>query len=84
MLVTNILAGCLSMVLVGLILGRGLELWVLALIQAGFAVLQAFHGSAFDASAAMIVPAEQLPRANGMMQTMWSLSGSPPCRERAA
>jgi hypothetical protein len=35
----------------------------------------AFHYTAFDASYAMQVPDSLLPRANGMMQTAWSLSG---------
>ena len=39
------------------------------------ALVGAFHSAAFDTSYAMIVPEEQLPRANGMMQSIWSLSG---------
>src|SRR5258708_4224013 len=35
----------------------------------------AFHVAAFDASYAMLVPDSLLPRANGMMQTTWSISG---------
>jgi DHA3 family macrolide efflux protein-like MFS transporter len=35
----------------------------------------AFHSAAFDTSYAMLVPEEKLPRANGMMQTIFSLSG---------
>lgn len=35
----------------------------------------AIHNSAFDTSYFMLVPKEQLPRANGLMQTTWALSG---------
>jgi MFS family permease len=75
MIVTDLAAGCLSLVLAGLILRGPLSLPALIGVMAGFAALQCFHGSAFDASYAMIVPREQLARANGMMQTMWALSG---------
>ena len=37
-------------------------------------VIADFHGSCFDTSYAMLVPEKQLSRANGMMQTSWSLS----------
>jgi MFS family permease len=39
-----------------------------------YGVLDAFHGSAFDTAYAMLVSDRQLPRANAMMQTIWSLS----------
>lgn len=51
-----------------------LQLWMLLSGMVLFAVTSAIHGSAFDTSYAMLVTDEQLPRANGMMQTMWSLS----------
>jgi DHA3 family macrolide efflux protein-like MFS transporter len=35
----------------------------------------AFHYAAFDASYAMLVPDGLLPKANGMMQTTWSIAG---------
>jgi hypothetical protein len=35
----------------------------------------AFHLAAFDASYEMLVPDRLSPRANGMMQTTWSISG---------
>lgn len=34
--------------------------------------LSSFHGAAFDTAYPLLVPEEQLPRANGMMQTLWS------------
>jgi MFS family permease len=67
--------GCLSLILVALIVTNLLQLWLLIILAACTSILGAFHFSAFDTSYAMIVPEEQLPRANGMMQTMWSLSG---------
>lgn len=49
--------------------------WALVLLTAGLGLVGTFHGSAFDASYSVLVPRAQLPRANGMMQTIWSLSG---------
>jgi MFS family permease len=67
--------GTLSLVLMALMATGSLQLWSLLLIMALMALASSFHGSAFDTSYAMLVPEKQLPRANGMMQTMWSLSG---------
>ena len=67
--------GCLSLLLAGMVVSNSLNLPLLIVLVAVAATLGAFHGSAFDTSYAMIVPEEQLPRANGMMQTIWSLSG---------
>lgn len=64
-----------SLGLVALILSGRLEVWSLVAVIALFAAVGAFHGSAFDTSYAMLVSEKQLPRANGMMQTIWSLSG---------
>ncbi len=62
--------------LTALLIALGLmQLWMLVIILVASSILTAFHSSAFDTSYAMIVPEHQLPRANGMMQTMWSLSG---------
>lgn len=52
-----------------------LQLWVLVGLVFLQAFVSAFHAAAFDTSYAMLVPEKQLPRANGMMQTIWSLSG---------
>ena len=67
--------GALSLVLAALVLGGDLQLWALLIIVALMAFLSAFHGAAFDTSYAMLVPEARLPRANGMMQTMWALAG---------
>ncbi len=75
MIVTDLLNGLVSLLLMVLILSGLLNLWLLIGIMVIESVLGAFHGSAFDTSYAMLVPEAQLPRANGMMQTIWSLSG---------
>lgn len=75
MIVVDFISGCLSIILLVLILNNALQMWMLLVLMAGFAFVSQFHFSAFDSSYAMIVPEKQLPRANGMMQTMWSLSG---------
>lgn len=58
-----------------LALAHALPLWALVALVALSSLLGTFHGSAFDTSYAVLVPPVRLPRANGMMQTMWSLSG---------
>jgi DHA3 family macrolide efflux protein-like MFS transporter len=75
MQVMDFASGLVSLGLMLLVLSNRLELWSLVLLELLTASLGAFHGAAFDTSYAMLVPEAQLPRANGMMQTMWSLSG---------
>ncbi|MGH2605457.1 MAG: MFS transporter, partial [Anaerolineales bacterium] len=75
MLAADILNGLLSLLLVWLVVTRRLDLGSLVVMTVLYSVLASFHFSAFDTSYAMIVPEAQLPRANGMMQTIWSLSG---------
>jgi MFS transporter, DHA3 family, macrolide efflux protein len=75
MIVADFCNGALSLVLAALVLSGGLQLWALLIIVALMAFLSAFHGAAFDTSYAMLVSEERLPRANGMMQTMWALAG---------
>jgi MFS family permease len=75
MVVADLGNGVLTVVLMSLILTGTLEVWMLVLLMALFQVISPFHYAAFDTSYAMIVPEKQLPRANGMMQTMWALSG---------
>jgi MFS family permease len=67
--------GCLSALIALWMVTGTLTLWMLIGITIAHSFLAAFHHSAFDTSYAMLVPEKQLPRANGMMQTMWSLSG---------
>lgn len=75
MMAMDFASGCLSVLLAVLVVTHTLNLPFLAVLLVVAATLGAFHGSAFDTSYAMLVPQEQLPRANGMMQTIWSLSG---------
>jgi MFS family permease len=75
MIFVDFASGCLTLTLMFLMLTHALEFWSLMLILVVFGVLSPFHSSAFDTSYAMLVPEKQLPRANGMMQTIWSLSG---------
>jgi len=75
MIVMNAVSTCLGLILVGLLLMERLETWSLYLILAAYSSASAFHGAAFDTSYAMLVSEKQLPRANGMMQSIWALSG---------
>jgi len=67
--------GCLSLVMVALLVTQTMQLWMLLVLMLLYSLAGAFHNAAFDTSYAMLVSEEQLPRANGMMQTIWSLSG---------
>ncbi len=75
MMSMDALNGILSIVIMMLIVTSAMQLWMLMVILLVAASIGVFHGAAFDTSYAMIVPEKQLPRANGMMQTIWSLSG---------
>ncbi len=75
MMVTDFLSGCLSLLIAALMVAQLLNIWMLVVLVVVAAILGAFHNSAFDTSYAMLVPEKQLPRANGMMQTIWALSG---------
>ena len=74
MMLMDFLNGCLSVFLAFLIFTGSLQLWILLIGMTINAITAAFHYSAFDTSYVMIVPEKRLPRANGMMQTMYSLS----------
>ncbi len=74
MMVCDALNGVLSLALVFLMVTDALHLWLLLVIMGLSTVVADFHNSCFDTSYAMLVPEKQLPRANGMMQTSWSLS----------
>jgi MFS family permease len=65
----------LSLVTVVLMINGAVQLWMLVAIGFFVALAGSFHYAAYDASYAMLVPESLLPRANGMMQTIWSLSG---------
>jgi DHA3 family macrolide efflux protein-like MFS transporter len=75
MMVSDFVNGLLSAALMVLVASHVLNLWLLLALTFLFSSVSAFHEAAFDTSYAMLVPSEQLPRANGMMQTIWALSG---------
>src|SRR3989338_4428289 len=75
MLTMDLASFGLSLILAALIFLGRLPLLALIVIGALEAALRSFHEAAFDTSYAMLVPAEKLPRANGMMRTIQSLSG---------
>jgi DHA3 family macrolide efflux protein-like MFS transporter len=74
MMVMDFVSGCLSLILIYLIATHRLSLLVLLVNMALVSVVGAYHYAAFDTSYAMLVPEALLPRANGMMQTILSLS----------
>jgi len=75
MMAADVANGCLSALLAVLVVSNTLNIGNLLILVIVFSTLGAFHSAAFDTSYAMIVPEDLLPRANGMMQTIWSLSG---------
>ena len=75
MMLTDFASGCVGLLGATLMIMQLLNLGIVIVIAAIASGLAAFHASAFDTSYAMLVPDHQLPRANGMMQTMFALSG---------
>ncbi|WP_309571497.1 MFS transporter [Deinococcus sp.] len=75
MLACDVLGAALTVALLLLLLRTDTPLWTLVLTSGLMGSVSTFHGSAFDASYTSLVPRERLPRANGLMQTIWSLSG---------
>ena len=74
MLATDLVNG-VAMATTALLAATGiLDVWMMLLISGLFGITDAIHSSALDTSYAMLVSDEQLPRANGMMQSLWSLS----------
>ena len=74
MMLMDFASGLISLALTILILAYRLNLWLLIFVLVIHSIVSAFHFSAFDSSYAMLVPEKLLPRANGMMQTITSLS----------
>lgn len=75
MLVGDLLSALVTLILFLLILMPAPPIWSLVLMSGLLGITATFHGSAFDALFSSIVPADRLPRANGMMQTIWSIAG---------
>ncbi len=74
MLVADVLSGLLSVAGVWFLFSGRMQFAIVVALGFLYPCVGAFHSAAFDTSYAMLVPDAQLPRANGMMQTMWSLS----------
>lgn len=75
MMAMDFASGLLSGLLAILVLTNMLNLPLLLALLVLHSVIGVFHNSAFDASYAMLVPEKKLGRANGMMMSIWSLSG---------
>ncbi len=75
MLAGDLLSGALTLLSAYLVLHGHLPLWGLVALSALLSLLGSFHGSAFDTSYGTLVGPAGLTRANGMMQSLWSLSG---------
>lgn len=75
MMVMDFLNGCLSALLLLLILSDTQRLWAVFAVVSVASLASTFHVLAFDTSYAMLVSEKQLPGANGMMQAMSELSG---------
>lgn len=74
MVIANLVSGGFAAILMGLMLSNTLHLWPLIGVQIGLSIAGTFHSASFDTCYATLVPSRFLPRANGLMQTMWSLS----------
>jgi len=75
MLLADFASCCSTLALAFLLFSGRLTLWSLLPVAAlGFA-MRSFHTLAFRSSYVMLVPEEQLPRANGMMESSYWLSG---------
>lgn len=73
MFLMDLLNGLL-MTVVAFTMGAGLlRVWVVLVMAAILSATTAVHSAAFDTCYATLVTREQLPRANGLMQTMQSL-----------
>jgi MFS family permease len=75
MMAMDVANGFVCLAAVPLIATRQLNVFWLVVIGVLSSIFTAFHNAAFDTSYAMLVPKDKLPRANGMMQTIWALSG---------
>ncbi|MFZ5814609.1 MAG: MFS transporter [Bacillota bacterium] len=73
MLTMDLVSGTIMALTTYLILSGQMQIWLMLMLLSGLSVSYAFHRVAFDTSYAMLVSDEQLPRANGMMETAYSL-----------
>lgn len=75
MIAANLAATALSTALIVLIAGGALTLPWLVAIMLGYGFAGSCHQASFDTGYALLVPRDQLPRANGMMATTFGLAG---------
>ena len=75
MLAMNLLNAALTAGMIALMIAHRLPLWGLLAFMTLYCLAGAYHTASFDSSVAMLVPAPLLARANGMVQTMFALSG---------
>ncbi len=75
MMAMDFASGLVSLSYMVLVFTGWLNLGILLALITLASALGAFHSAAFDTSYAMLVPKQQLPRANGMMTSIFSLSG---------
>ncbi|MDP2858653.1 MAG: MFS transporter [Bacillota bacterium] len=74
MMGAGVLQAVTTLALLSLMVSGRLNLSLLVGLLGLLAASNAFHAAAFDTSYVMLVPRSLLPRANGMMQTVWSLA----------
>ncbi len=74
MIVANLASGGVSLLIGIFMFTHLLDLWILAILTIVTSISGSFHAASFDTSYAMLVPEAKLPRANGMMQTIYPLS----------
>jgi len=75
MIAANFISSCLTATTAVLIFTHSFQFWMLILLASLSTVSSVFHTSSFGSSYVMVVPKDQLPRANGMMQTGMALAG---------
>lgn len=74
MIVMNWASGFASLTLAAVMLSDHMQFWMLPVLTVVSSVCAQFHNSALDTSVAMIVPEKLLPRANGMLHTIFALT----------
>lgn len=73
MIVADAIAGLLSLSILLLAASDQLQVWLVYLIVAIGSISNSFQTPAYLASVPLMVPSDQLGRANGLMQTMFSI-----------
>ncbi|WP_398482160.1 MFS transporter [Tardiphaga sp.] len=74
MITADVISAACVIVLMGLFLSGGIEIWHAYLAMALRSAMQAFQTPAAMASTAMLVPVEFIPRAAGLNQTMFGIT----------